>query len=157
MAKLFNEVVCYGFPKAWTLNTIAPIHKARDPMDPGNYMTIMIGHVMYKIYASVGMTLEEGRGNGFGEDVGDIVGSGAKEEQNGTVKNLLTSVVVLNFDVLLPSMEDRVACNCDAALIVTKKGGRSVLSKTTIEKKAPKPNSLASGTAHGTILGFGGR
>lgn len=103
------------------------------------------------------MMLEEGRGNGFGEDVGGVVGSGAEVEQNGTVKNLLTSIVVLNFDVLRPSMEDRVASNGDAALIVARQGGRSVLSKTTIEKKAPKPNSLTSGTAHSTILSFGGR
>ena len=66
------------------------------------------------------MTLEEGRGNGFGEDVSNAVGSGAEEEQNGTVKNLLPSVLVLNFNVLRPSMEDRVVCNCHAALIVAK-------------------------------------
>lgn len=53
LATLFNEAVCHGFPRAWTLNTITPIHKAGDPMNPGNYMTIMIGHVMSKIYASV--------------------------------------------------------------------------------------------------------
>ena len=53
MAKLFNEVGCYRFPKARTLNTIAPIHKAGDPMDLGNYRSIMIGHVKSKIYASV--------------------------------------------------------------------------------------------------------
>ena len=49
------------------------------------------------------MTLEEGRGNGFCEDVDNVVGSGTEEEQNGIVKNLLTSVVILNFDVLHPS------------------------------------------------------
>ena len=53
LANLFNEAVCYEFPKSQTLNTITPIHKARDPMDLKNYKTIMIGHVMSKIYASV--------------------------------------------------------------------------------------------------------
>ena len=51
LATLSNEFVYYGFPKTWILNTITPIHKEGDPMDPGNYRTIMIGHVMSKIYA----------------------------------------------------------------------------------------------------------
>ena len=28
LAKLFNEAICQGFPKAWTLKTIVPIHNA---------------------------------------------------------------------------------------------------------------------------------
>ena len=53
LAKLFNEVVYCKFSNTWTLNTIMPIHIARDPMDPRNYMTITIGHFMSKIYAVV--------------------------------------------------------------------------------------------------------
>lgn len=50
---LHNEAICKGSPRTWTLNTITPIHKARDPMEPRNYMTIMIRHIMSKIYASL--------------------------------------------------------------------------------------------------------
>lgn len=42
-----------GLPPTWTMNTISPIHKAGDTMDPGNYRTIMIGHILAKLYGSV--------------------------------------------------------------------------------------------------------
>ena len=35
------------------MHTIVPIHKAGDAMDPGNYRTIMIGHVLAKLYGAI--------------------------------------------------------------------------------------------------------
>ena len=35
------------------MNTMAPIHKGGDPMDPNTYRTIMIGHTLAKLYGAV--------------------------------------------------------------------------------------------------------
>lgn len=48
-----NRALVEGFPPTWTMNTISPIHKARDAMDLGNYRTIMIGHILAKLYGLV--------------------------------------------------------------------------------------------------------
>ena len=53
IAHLFNRALVEGFPHTWSTNTIAPIHKAGDRMDPGNYRTIMIGHILAKLYGSI--------------------------------------------------------------------------------------------------------
>ena len=52
------------------MHTIVPIHKARDVLDLGNYRTIMIGHILAKLY---GVVLEEelstyAEGEGLCED-----------------------------------------------------------------------------------------
>ena len=53
LAQIFNHTVCFGFPSTWSMTTIVPIHKARDPMDVVNYRTLMIGHTLAKIYGSL--------------------------------------------------------------------------------------------------------
>ncbi|MCO5554543.1 hypothetical protein L7F22_008073 [Adiantum nelumboides] len=53
IAHLFNTALAEGFPESWTMHTIVPLHKAGDRMDPANYRTIMIGHMMAKIYGAV--------------------------------------------------------------------------------------------------------
>jgi hypothetical protein len=53
LAHMFNRALCEGFPPTWSTNTISPIHKSGDPLDPNNYQTIMIGHTMAKLYGSV--------------------------------------------------------------------------------------------------------
>ena len=35
------------------MHTIVPIHKAGDVLDPGTYRTIMIGHVLAKLYGAI--------------------------------------------------------------------------------------------------------
>ena len=35
------------------MHTIIPIHKAGDPLDPGTYRSIMIGHTMAKLYGAI--------------------------------------------------------------------------------------------------------
>lgn len=35
------------------MHTIVPIHKSGDPLDPGTYRTIMIGHTLAKLYGAV--------------------------------------------------------------------------------------------------------
>ena len=50
---MFNRALTEGFPPEWTMHTIVPIHKAEDVMDPGNYRTIMIGHVLAKLYGAI--------------------------------------------------------------------------------------------------------
>ena len=35
------------------MHTIVPIHKFGDPLDPGTYRTIMIGHTLAKLYGAV--------------------------------------------------------------------------------------------------------
>ena len=46
LARLFNRVMCEGLPDSWRLSTIVPIFKSGDPMIPGNYRTIMVGHTL---------------------------------------------------------------------------------------------------------------
>ena len=53
LALMFNRAMCEGLPETWSLSTIVPIFKARDPMEPGNYRTIMIGHTLTRLYASI--------------------------------------------------------------------------------------------------------
>ena len=43
---VFNCDLAEGFPPQWTMNTMAPIHKGGDPMDPNTYSTIMIVHMV---------------------------------------------------------------------------------------------------------------
>ena len=50
---VFNRAIGESFPEEWTRHTIVPIHKSGDTLDLGNYMTIMIGHVMSKLYGAV--------------------------------------------------------------------------------------------------------
>eukprot|EP00250_Pteridium_aquilinum_P021770 c25217_g4_i1 orf=6-257(-) len=53
LAVVFNRAMCEGLPDSWSLSTIVPIFKARDPMELGNYRTIMIGHTLARLYASI--------------------------------------------------------------------------------------------------------
>ena len=50
---LFNRALSEGFPPQWRMNTVAPIHKGGDSMDPNTYRTIMIGHILAKLYGTV--------------------------------------------------------------------------------------------------------
>lgn len=50
---VFNRAICEGFPTSWTEHIIVPLFKSGDPMVPGNYRTIMIGHYLAKIYGSI--------------------------------------------------------------------------------------------------------
>ena len=53
LARLFNRVLCEGLPESWRLSTSVPIFKAGDPMQPGYYRTIMVGHTLARLYASI--------------------------------------------------------------------------------------------------------
>lgn len=53
LANLLNSIVVSGFPTSWCTNVIHPIHKNGDPMNPDNYRTIMIGHVLAKLYGTI--------------------------------------------------------------------------------------------------------
>ncbi|MCO5586490.1 hypothetical protein L7F22_040430 [Adiantum nelumboides] len=53
IAMLFNRALAEGLPAAWTMHIIVPIHKSGDPLDLGNYRTIMIGHTLAKLYGAV--------------------------------------------------------------------------------------------------------
>ena len=53
LARLFNRVMCEGLPHSWRLSTIVPIFKSGDPMIPGNYRTIKVGHTLARLYASI--------------------------------------------------------------------------------------------------------
>ena len=53
LAVMFNRAMCEGLPDTWSLSTIVPIFKSGDPMELGNYRTIMIGHTLARLYASI--------------------------------------------------------------------------------------------------------
>lgn len=50
---IFNRAMCEGLPETWRLSTIVPIFKAGDPTEPGNYRTIMVGHTLARLFASI--------------------------------------------------------------------------------------------------------
>ena len=81
IAHMFNRALTEGFPPEWTMHTIVPIHKAGDAMDPGNYRTIMIGHVHAKLYGAI----LEAKLSTYTKDVGLRV-----QEQTGFRRGLLT-------------------------------------------------------------------
>ncbi|MCO5577074.1 hypothetical protein L7F22_030896 [Adiantum nelumboides] len=53
IAVMFNCAMCEGLLDTWSLSTIVPIFKSGDPMQPDNYHTIMIGHTLARLYASI--------------------------------------------------------------------------------------------------------
>lgn len=53
LAHLFNRALAEGLPAEWTMHTIVPIHKTGDMLDPSNYRTVMVGHVLAKLYGAV--------------------------------------------------------------------------------------------------------
>ena len=53
LAVMFNRAMCEVFLTLGNMSTIVPIYKAGDPMMPGNYNTIMIGHTLARLYASI--------------------------------------------------------------------------------------------------------
>ena len=54
--KLLNLVVTHGFPWLWTQSLIVPIFKNGDKSAPSNYRTIMVSHILVKLY---GLILEK--------------------------------------------------------------------------------------------------
>lgn len=50
---VFNQALVEGLLHSWSMNTGNPFHKARDPMDLGNYRTNMVVHIVAKLYGSV--------------------------------------------------------------------------------------------------------
>lgn len=53
---LLNFAVTHGIPKLWMQRLIVPIFKSGDKNVPSNYRTIMISHILVKLY---GMILEK--------------------------------------------------------------------------------------------------
>ena len=53
LALMFNCAMGESFLDTWSMSTVVPIFKARDPMMPGSYRTIMIGHTLARLYASI--------------------------------------------------------------------------------------------------------
>lgn len=53
---LLNLAVKHGFPKIWTQILIVPILKNGDKIIPSNYKTIMVSHILAKLY---GLILEK--------------------------------------------------------------------------------------------------
>ena len=50
---MFNTTMNENFPDTWSMSTIVPIFKARDLTMPENYRTIMVGHTLGNLYASI--------------------------------------------------------------------------------------------------------
>ena len=51
--KLVNLAIKQGFPTPWTQRIIIPIFKSGDKNDPSNYETIMIRHLLAKLYGII--------------------------------------------------------------------------------------------------------
>ena len=51
--KLLNLVANHGFPTIWMQSLIVPILKNGEKSIPSNYMTIMISHILAKLYALI--------------------------------------------------------------------------------------------------------
>ena len=53
LVDLFNHVIREGFPPMWSHHIIYPIHMSRSTFDPNIYRTIMVGHTLLKLYATI--------------------------------------------------------------------------------------------------------
>ena len=53
IAVMLDRATREGFVETWSTSTIIPIFKASDPLMPGNYRTIMVGHTLAQLYASI--------------------------------------------------------------------------------------------------------
>ena len=53
ISMMFNRALSEDFPDTLSRSTIVPIFKVGDPMMLGNYCTIMVGHTLAKLYASI--------------------------------------------------------------------------------------------------------
>ena len=51
--KLLNLAVTHGFPWLWTQSLIVPIFKNGDKSIPSNYKTIMVSHILAKLYGPI--------------------------------------------------------------------------------------------------------
>ncbi|MCO5558194.1 hypothetical protein L7F22_011773 [Adiantum nelumboides] len=50
---LLNRALAEGLPPEWTMHTTVSIYEYGDPLDHGDYMIIMIGHTLAKLYGAV--------------------------------------------------------------------------------------------------------
>lgn len=80
------------------------------------------------------MILKKGLWKRLGEDVRRIVLRRTIRKMKMAGKNLLPNVVVVNLNVLCPSMEDRILGNRNAALVVTPDECRGALRSSQLRK-----------------------
>ena len=45
LAMMSNQAMCEDRPNTWNMSTNVPIFRVRDPMELGNYHTIIFGHI----------------------------------------------------------------------------------------------------------------
>ncbi|MCO5593035.1 hypothetical protein L7F22_047040 [Adiantum nelumboides] len=91
---LFNRALAEGLPAEWTMHIIVPVHKSRDPLDPGNYRTHMTGHTLAKLYGAV----LEAKLSSYAEHEG-LRAPGLAKVECGSVAPI-RSVAVANIDGL---------------------------------------------------------
>ena len=53
VAFMFYRAMWEGFPESWSTNAIVPLHKLGDPTLRTNYPTIVVGHLLAKLHASI--------------------------------------------------------------------------------------------------------
>lgn len=53
VADMFKWALQGVFLESWSTHNIIPILKCSDPLCPNNYCTIIIGHILAKLYASI--------------------------------------------------------------------------------------------------------
>ena len=80
------------------------------------------------------MILKRGLWKRLGEDVRRIVLRRTIRKMKMAGKNLLPNVVVVNLNVLCPSMEDRILGNRNAALVVTPDECRGALRSSQLRE-----------------------
>jgi len=52
IVEMFNYISSHGFPHSCISNIIHPIYKSRNPLDPKNYIMIMVGNTLEKLFAT---------------------------------------------------------------------------------------------------------
>lgn len=51
LAFMFSRAMCEGFQETWSISMVVPILKLGDWSLPTNYRTILVGHMLAKLYA----------------------------------------------------------------------------------------------------------
>lgn len=71
--------------------------------------------------------------------------------------HMIMDQMAVNLDVLGTLMEDRVGCNVDGDLAVTKESDGLRMRDVKINKDVPEPSNLGTSCCHSSILGFSRR
>ena len=89
--KLLNLVVAHGFPQLLTQSLIVPIFKIGDNGVPSNSMTIMVSHILAKLY---GLILEKKLSLWLESEGKTAKGKAIFRRHHSTIDHMVTLIII---------------------------------------------------------------